>query len=247
MLGDVQMAAPSIANFERFAKAFQIFDLPFLFRDETQVVVFETGPHGQAMLDGMQDAGFVGLDFWSLGMKQLSSNKPMLVPEDVKGTKFRVQPAEIIQDQMAALGVSSQVLSYAEADNALQTGVVDGIEFPWANIWSAKFFEVQDGVTETNHSAMGYVLVTSSEFWEELPDDIRTELRAIIDEVTAKERELAAEQNEIARQNIIDAGDEIRVLTDAQRQLWVDAMAPVWEKYSEEIDPELIEAAQTAE
>lgn len=246
LLGDVQMAAPSLAKFERFTKAFQIFDLPFLFKDQAQVEAFETSDAGQSILDELPKAGFVGLDYWSLGMKQLSSNKPMLVPSDVKGMKFRVQPADIIQDQMTALGVSSQVLSYAEAYNALQTGVVDGVEFPWANIWSAKFFEVQDGVTETNHGAMGYLLVTTTEFWDGLPDDIRPELRAIIDDVTAKERELATEMNETARQNIIDAGDEIRVLTDEQRQMWVDAMAPVWDKYGDEIGRDLIDAAKMA-
>lgn len=247
LLGDVQMAAPSLAKFERFTKAFQIFDLPFLFEDEEQVVAFETGPAGQSILDELPKAGFVGLDYWSLGMKQLTSNKPMWTPEDVKGLKFRIQPAEIIEDQMAALGVSSQVLSYAEAYNALQTGVVDGVEFPWANIWSAKFYEVQDGVTQTNHGAMGYLFITTTEFWDGLPDDIRTELRAILDEVTAKERELATAMNETARQNILDAGEEIRVLNDEQRQMWVDAMAPVWDKYADDIGRDLIEAAQNAE
>ena len=245
-LGDVQMAAPSLAKFERFTKAFQIYDLPFLFNDVDHVEAFQSSEAGQSILDEMEKAGFIGLDYWSLGMKQLSSNKAMLVPDDVKGLKFRVQPAEIIQDQMSALGVSSQVLSYAEAYNALQTGVVDGVEFPWANIWSAKFYEVQDGVTETNHGAMGYVLVTSAEFWKGLPDDIRAELRAILDEVTAKERELAASMNESARQKIIDAGSPIRALSPEQRKLWVDAMTPVWDKYQGEIGPDLIKAAQDA-
>jgi C4-dicarboxylate-binding protein DctP len=245
-LGDVQMAAPSLAKFERFTKAFQIFDLPFLFNDPQHVERFQVSNAGKSILAEMEKAGFVGLDYWSLGMKQLSSNKPMLVPADVKGLKFRVQPADIIQDQMKALGVSSQVLSYAEAYNALQTGVVDGVEFPWANIWSAKFYEVQDGVTETNHGAMGYVLVTSKEFWDGLPDDIRTELRAIIDEVTAHERELAAVKNKTARQAILDAGSPIRTLNAEQRALWVAAMAPVWEKYKGEIGEDLIGAAKNA-
>jgi C4-dicarboxylate-binding protein DctP len=240
------MAAPSLAKFARFTKAFQIFDLPFLFNDPQHVERFQVSNAGKSILAEMEKAGFVGLDYWSLGMKQLSSNKPMLVPADVKGLKFRVQPADIIQDQMKALGVSSQVLSYAEAYNALQTGVVDGVEFPWANIWSAKFYEVQDGVTETNHGAMGYVLGTSKEFWDGLPDDIRTELRAIIDEVTAHERELAAVKNKTARQAILDAGSPIRTLNAEQRALWVAAMAPVWEKYKGEIGEDLIGAAKNA-
>lgn len=245
-LGDVQMAAPSIAKFERFTKAFQVFDLPFLFKDSAQAVAFETGPFGQAMLSEMEKAGFVGLDYWSLGMKQFSANKPLLTPADAEGLKFRIQPAQIIEDQMHALGANPQVLAYAEAYNALQSGVVDGAENPWANIWSAKFFEVQDGITETNHGAMGYVVVTSSEFWEGLPEDVRTELRGILDEVTARERQMADAMNETARQQIIDAGGTVRTLTDEQRQMWVDAMAPVWDKYRDIIGADVIEAAQTA-
>lgn len=243
-LGDVQMAAPSIAKFERFTMAFQVFDLPFLFKDTAHVERFQATDEAKAMLAEMEKSGFVGLDYWSLGMKELSANKPIQVPDDVKGLKFRVQPSEIIQDQMSALGVSSQVLSYAEAYNALQTGVVDGVEFPWANMWSAKFYEVQDGMTETNHGAMGYVLVTSKEWWDGLPEDIRTELRGIIDETTARERALTAEMNESARQKLVAAGTEIRTLSPEQRQLWIDAMAPVWAKYTDKIGQNVIDAAQ---
>lgn len=81
--------------------------------------------------------------------------------------------------------------------NALQSGVVDGAENPWVNIWSAKFFEIQDGVTETNHGAMGYVLLASTDFLGGLPDDIRTELRSIIDDGTVYERKIAGEKTRL--------------------------------------------------
>ncbi|MCR8551012.1 DctP family TRAP transporter solute-binding subunit [Salipiger sp. P9] len=245
-LGDVQMAAPSLAKFERFTKAFQIFDLPFLFRDTAHAEAFQASDAGRSILSEMEKAGFVGLDYWSLGMKQLSANRPLVSPDDAKGLKFRVQPADIIEAQMKALGANPQVLAYAEAYNALQSGVVDGAENPWANIWSAKFYEVQDGITETNHGAMGYVLVTSSEFWDGLPDDIRAELRAIIDEVTLRERDLAASMNAGARDKIAAAGSTIRELTPDQRQAWVTAMKPVWDAFEDEIGADLIAAASAA-
>lgn len=244
-LGDVQLAAPSLAKFERFTKAFQIFDLPFLFEDSKHAEAFQNSDSGRSILGEMEKAGFVGLDYWSLGMKQLSANKPLLTPADAEGLKFRVQPAAIIGSQMRAIGANPQVLAYSEAYNALQSGVVDGAENPWANIWSAKFFEIQDGITETNHGAMGYVLVASTDFWGGLPDDIRTELRSIIDEVTVYERKIAGERNATARQSILDAGSEIRELTPEQRQAWVDAMRPVWNEYQDEIGADLIEAAST--
>lgn len=245
-LGDVQMAAPSLAKFERFSKAFRIFDLPFLFTDSAHAEAFEASPAGRAILAEMEQAGFVGLDYWSLGMKQLSARKPLQVPADARGLKFRIQPAAIIEAQMKALGANPQVLAYSEAYNGLQSGVVDGAENPWANIWSAKFYEVQDGITETNHGVMGYVLVTSSEFWNGLPEDIRTELRAIIDEVTLRERALAAEMDQSARDRIIAAGATVRVLSPAERQAWVDAMKPVWDEFRDEIGANLIEAASSA-
>ena len=100
--GDVQLAAPSLSKFEKFTKKFRIFDLPFLFKDINAVDAFQASEAGQALKDACSGAGCMGLAFWHNGMKQMSANKPLLVPTDAKGLKFRVQSSDVLQAQMEA-------------------------------------------------------------------------------------------------------------------------------------------------
>ncbi|MFV0474606.1 MAG: DctP family TRAP transporter solute-binding subunit [Pikeienuella sp.] len=242
--GDVQMAAPSLSKFETFTKQFQIFDLPFMFKNIEAVDAFQASDAGQAMKESMTRRGLLGLEFWHNGMKQFSARKPLLVPGDAQGLKFRVQPSDVLVAQIEALGGSAQPMAFSEVYGALQTGVVDGQENSWANIYGQKFFEVQDGVTETNHGALDYLVVTSVDWWEGLDPAIRDQIAAILHEVTAERNAAVGEVDAAARQAIIDAGAEIRELTPEQRQQWVDAMKPVWDKFVDGVGAENIEAAQ---
>ncbi|MGB1236535.1 MAG: TRAP transporter substrate-binding protein DctP, partial [Planktomarina sp.] len=106
--GDVQLAAPSLSKFEAFTRQFRIFDLPFMFEDIEAVDAFQASDAGQSMLDSMQRRGLQGLSFWHNGMKQMSANKPLNLPTDAAGLKFRVQPSDVIKAQMEAIGVSPQ-------------------------------------------------------------------------------------------------------------------------------------------
>jgi C4-dicarboxylate-binding protein DctP len=72
-------------------------------------------------------------------------------PSDANGLKFRVQTSDVAVAMIEAMGASAQKLAFKEVYGALQTGVVDGQENSWSNIYTQKFFEVQDGITETNH------------------------------------------------------------------------------------------------
>jgi len=246
LLGDVQMAAPSLSKFEQYTLKYRIFDLPFLFNDIQAVDRFQHSEDGQKLLGAMEDKGLTGLGYWHNGMKQLSANKPLLVPEDAKGLKFRIQESDVLQAQFEALGANPQKMAFSEVYGALQQGVVDGQENTWSNIFTKKFHEVQDGITETDHGVIDYLVVTSAEFWEGLPDDVRTKLEQILAEVTEKYNAKANEINDQARQKILDSGVEIRELTPEQREHWVEAMKPVWANFQDDIGQDLIDAALAA-
>ena len=243
LLGNVQMAAPSLSKFEKYTKQFRIFDLPFLFKDIDAVDAFQGSENGQNMLDSMKKRGITGLAFWHNGMKQLSANKPLLVPEDAAGLKFRIQASDVLQAQFEALNANPQKMAFSEVYGALQTKVIDGQENTWSNTYGKKFFEVQDGVTESNHGVLDYLVVTSREFWAGLPDDVREQLSTILDEVTAARNAESTAVNEAAKQEIIKAGGVVRQLNDEQRAQWVEAMKPVWKQFEGDIGADLIEAA----
>jgi C4-dicarboxylate-binding protein DctP len=242
--GDVQMAAPSLSKFEAFTKVFQIFDLPFMFKNIEAVDEFQNSDTGQAMKVSMERRGLTGLEFWHNGMKQFSANKPLLVPEDAKGLKIRVQPSDVIVAQMEALGASPQPMAFSEVYGALQTKVVDGQENTWANIRGQKFYEVQDGTTETNHGVLDYMVVVSTDWMEGLDPAVRDQMVTILNEVTLERNAAVNEVDLDARQAIIDSGAEVRTLTPEQSQAWVDAMKPVWEKFADGVGQENIDAAQ---
>ncbi|HRW16366.1 MAG: TRAP transporter substrate-binding protein [Rhodobacteraceae bacterium] len=243
LAGDVQMAAPSLSKFETFTKKLRLYDLPFVFADMDAVDRYQNSEDGQALLASMQRKGLLGLAYWHSGMKQLSANKPLLVPEDAKGLKFRIQPSDVLEAQFVALGANPQKMAFAEVYGALQTGVVDGQENTWSNTYGQKYFEVQDGITETNHGVLDYMVVVSTDFWEGLPDDVREQLGTIMAEVTAERNAAVVQIEEESKEAIIATGAEVRTLTPEQRLAWVEAMKPVWDQFSDEIGVDVIESA----
>jgi C4-dicarboxylate-binding protein DctP len=246
-LGDVQIIAPSLSKFDKFTKQLQVFDLPFLFDDIASVDRFQQSDAGKELLTSMEDLGFVGLGYWHNGMKQLSANKPLKTPADAAGLKFRIQASDVLLAQFEALDANPQKMAFAEVYQALQVGTVDGQENTWSNIYTQKFFEVQPYITNTSHGVIDYMVVTNSEFWNGLPDDVRTELEKIMDEVTAEVNKQAEDLNQQDKQKIIDSGrSEIITLTPEQRAEWVNAMQPVWDQFREDIGQDLIDAAKSA-
>lgn len=242
--GDVQMAAPSLSKFEAFTKVFRIFDLPFMFKNMAAVDAFQNSETGQKMKGAMERRGLMGLEFWHSGLKQFSANKPLLVPADAKGLKFRVQPSDVLVAQMKALDASPQPMAFSEVYGALQTGVVDGQENTWSNIYGQKFYEVQDGITETNHGLLDYMVVTSVDWWDSLDPAIRDQIAQILHDTTVERNAAINDVEAQSRQSILDAGGVIRELTPEQRQQWVDAMKPVWAQFVGDVGQDNIDAAQ---
>ena len=246
LLGDVQVLAPSLSKFGSYTKKLGVFDLPFIFEDMDAAIRFTNSATGKDLLNSMNDVGFVGLGYWMSGMKYFSANKPLNVPTDAAGLKFRVQTSDVAKAMIAAMGASPQPMAFSEVYGALQTGVVDGQENTWSNIYTKKFFEVQDGVTQTSHQLLAYFFMTSQDFLDSLDADLRAEFLAIADDVTQQANLVVKEKEETNRANILKAGGTIRELTPEQRAEWVEAMKPVWKQFEDEIGADVIKAAAGA-
>ena len=246
LLGDVQLAAPSLSKFEAYTLKYRLYDLPFLFKDLDAVERFTTSQPGKDLLKVMEGNGYTGLGYWSSGLKQFTANKPLLVPKDADGLKFRIQTSDVAEAMIEAMGGSAQKLAFKEVYGALQTGVVDGQENTWSNIYTQKFFEVQDGVSETNHQLLAYLLVTSTEWLDGLDADFRDQFLKLCEDATRDANAEVAATEAKNRANIIAAGGKVRELTAEQRQQWVDVMKPVWSKFEADIGKDLIDAAVAA-
>lgn len=248
LLGDVQFIAPSLSKFDRYTKQVQVFDLPFLFDDIEAVDRFQNSAQGKALLDSMVSKGIKGLGYWHNGMKQLSTNKTQLKrPADVSGLKFRIQASDVLEAQFRALGANPQKMNFSEVYQALQTGVMDGQENTWSNIYSQKFHEVQKTIARTNHGVIDYMVVTNAGWWDKLPADVRKGLAQAMDEATKYSNNLAEELNERDRKRILEAGKaKVQELSKDDVAAWRKAMEPVWKKFEGEIGKDLIQAALKA-
>jgi C4-dicarboxylate-binding protein DctP len=246
LLGDVQLLAPSLAKFEQYNKQIQIYDLPFLFDSLAAVDRFQAGP-GKGLLTSMQDKGILGLAYWHNGLKQLSANKKLVEPKDARGLKFRVQASSVLEEQFKAVRANPRKMSFAEVYQGLQTGVVNGTENTWSNYESQKVNEVQPFFTESDHGLIDYMVITNAKFWSGLPPDVRSALETILAEVTLEVNKQAEALNQSSKQTIIASKtSQIATLTPEQREMWREAMKPVWKKFEGEIGADLIKAAQAA-
>ncbi|GAK18764.1 LOW QUALITY PROTEIN: TRAP-type C4-dicarboxylate transport system, periplasmic component [Vibrio sp. JCM 19053] len=240
--GDVQLAAPSLSKFEKFTKKYRLFDLPFLFDDVDAVDRFQNSEAGEKLKNSMKRRGLQGIAFWHNGMKQMSANKPLISPTDAEGLKFRVQASDVLVAQFEQLGANPQKNVVQRSLRRLANGYWSR-KYLVKHLRQKKFFEVQDGITETNHGILDYLVVTSNDFWKNLPDDQREQLNTIIQEVTAQRNAESTKVNLANKNNIIEAGGVVRTLTPEQRQEWVTALQPVWKKFEKDIGSDLIEAA----
>ena len=242
--GEIQMIAVSLSKFDRLTKAFQIFDLPFLFPDLAAVERFQGSDYGQDLLDVITDKGYRGLAFWHNGMKHFTGPRPMRSPEDARGLKFRIMESDVLQAQVQTIGANPQKMALGEVYQALQTGAIDAQENTWSNIYSSKFYEVQPYVMETNHGYVGYLVAVNPQFWGSLPEDLRIGLEETVAEVTAWGNAQAAAINQDARGLVADSGrTEIVGLTPEELASWRETMEPVWKQFEQEIGAERIVAA----
>ena len=247
LLGDVQLAAPSLSKFKKYTKKLALFDLPFLFKDVAAVEKFMNSKEGKGLLRATEKKGLIGLGYLHNGMKQLSSSQALRVPGDAKGLKFRIMSSDVLEAQFKAVRATPLKKPFSEVFTLLQTKAIDGQENTWSNIFSKKFFEVQPYITASDHGYLGYQVVTSAEFWNGLPGDVRDQVQKALDESLEYGNGIAKQKSVDDRKAIADSGrSKILDLTDAERQQWVKAMKPVWKKFERELGKDLIDAALAA-
>ncbi len=242
-LGAVQMLAPSNSKFGPIGvKEFEVFDLPYILPDLATLRKVTDGPLGARLLKLLDSKGMTGLAYWDNGFKEMSANKKLISPVDYKGVKFRIQSSKVLEAQFRALGSIPQVMAFGEVYQALQTGVVDGQENTWSNIYTQKMHEVQKYATVTNHGYIGYVVVVNKKFWDGLPADLRASCEKAMKEATAYGNGQSAKENDDALEAIKKAGKtEIITLTPEQDAAMRKAMEPVYKDVASRVGQPLID------
>ncbi|BFU76958.1 TRAP transporter substrate-binding protein [Arcobacter sp. 15-2] len=248
-LDSVQMAAPSFSKFGKIVPQLALFDLPFVFKDLDHLHRVQDGEVGQKLKDMVTAKGIVALNYWDNGFKQFSSNeKPVLMPDDAKGQKFRIMSSKVLEAQFHAVGANPQMMPFSEVYSGLQQGVIDAAENPISNIYTKKFHEVQKYLSISDHGYLGYLVVMSKKFWNSLPEDLQKDVTQAMNEATQKEREYALDLNmkqlDLIKEYAKKTGKiEIFTLTDEQKEAWRKKVSTIYpEFYSDKkIGQDLIE------
>ena len=228
-IGSVQMLAPSLAKFGPLGvKEFEVFDLPFIFKDQSAFRAVTDGSVGADLFKKLEPKGIKGLAYWDNGFRGMSANRPLHAVADFKGLKMRIVSSKVLDAQMRALGAIPQVMTFSELYQGLQSGVVDGTEGVPSNYYTDKLYEVQKHLTLSNHNHLAYAVVVNKKFWEGLPVDIRPILEDCMKEATTYANAIAATENATALEKIKASGKTaIYSPTPGEINEWKKALMPV--------------------
>ncbi len=246
-LGSVQMLAPSTAKFAPLGvKEFEALDLPWLFKDENAYAEAMKGPVGQYLFKKLDAKGIKGLAYWDNGFHMVSANRPLLMPADFEGLKFRISGSKVADQYFRILGSIPQIMAFSEVYQALQTGVVDGCENTPSNYLTQKFYEVQKDITVSYHAHLQYAVIVNAKFWSGLPPDIRGQLEKAMDEATDYTNSIARKENQDALDAIKRSGKTtLHYLTDEQRKAWQAAMQPTYKWAKGRVGQEVLDLIST--
>ncbi|RBP96072.1 C4-dicarboxylate-binding protein DctP [Cytobacillus firmus] len=230
--GTIQMNAPFTGVLPAFVKQFEVFDLPYLFKDREHVKSAVNGKVGEIFNQHLEKQGLRALGYWDGGFKHLTNSKHTIQkPDDLDGLKMRVSQSPLLISQFQAMGAGGVSIDFAELYTALQTKTVDGQENPLSNIVSKKFYEVQDYLTLSSHGYMAYPLLMSEQFYQKLPADLQKAVDEVSAEVTDWQWEQSAADEEAYMKTLKESGIEITELTESDKEAFIEATSEVYEDF----------------
>ncbi|MBX4890415.1 TRAP transporter substrate-binding protein [Rhizobium bangladeshense] len=227
--GVIELNRVSMAPFNGTVKESIVPALPYIFRSEDHMHKVMDGAIGDQIKKAFEPAGLVVLAFYDAGARSFyNKTKPINSVADMKGLKFRVIQSDIFVDMVAALGANATPMPYGEVYSAIETGVIDGAENNFPSYDTAKHAEVAKNYSLDEHTILPEVFVMNKAAFEKLTPEDQEIFRQAAKDSVAKQRELWAAKVAESRANVENLGAQI---TTPEKQGFIDAMAPVYEKH----------------
>lgn len=167
---------------------------------------------------------------WIYGDRHLMTKNPVSVPADLEGVKLRVASSEIYMEGWNALGATATGIALGETYQALQTGVVEGVENPLSVLYSQSFQEVTPNLLLTGHIRNFTTWVCGTDFFNGLSQEQQELLVSTAEEAGLFNNDLQTKADEEYMQKLLDAGVTVTELTEESRVLWKEAAAGFYEK-----------------
>lgn len=230
-IGALDMVRANGAAFNEIVPESMIPSLPFLFRDIDHFRKVMYGPEGQKILDAFKAKGMIALTFYESGARSIYAKRPIKSPADMKGLKVRVQPSDLMVDEIKAMGGTPTPMPFAEVYTGLKTGLVDAAENNLPSYEETKHYEVAQVYSETDHAMTPEVLVFSKKVWDTLtPQEQEVIKKAAADSVPYYVK-LWTAREDTAGKTVQKGGATIVPAAQVDRSAFVKAMQPVWAKY----------------
>jgi tripartite ATP-independent transporter DctP family solute receptor len=232
-VGALALARISVGPMGPIVPEFNVFNLPFMFRDDAHMEKVIDGEIGDEVLKKLSEhptAQLIGLCWMNAGTRNLyNSKKPVKTIDDLKGLKIRMMGNPLFVDTMNALGGNGVAMGFDQLINAMQTGVVDGAENNYPSYATGQHFRYAKYYSLTGHLMIPEILVFSKKTWETLGKEDQELIRKLAKEAQLEERKLWYEMEEKSIKQIKESGAEIIEIAD--KKPFQDAVKPVWDKY----------------
>lgn len=229
-LGAIDFTRVSISPVSAFARELDAFQLPYLYRDATHMWKVLDGPIGQDILKKLETANFVGLGWFEAGSRNFYTKKPVKTVGDLKGMKIRVQQAPLMVGMVEALGAVATPLSFGEVYSALQTGVIDGAENNWPSYLSTSHYEVAKYFIVDEHTRVPEIMIASKKVFDKLSKEDQAILTKAMKDAQPYQFKLWVEFEKVAEKTVRDKGSTITEIDAQEKQKFMDAMKPVYDK-----------------
>ena len=227
--GVIDLNRVSMGPFNGLVPETRVVSLPYIFRSVDHMHNVMDSDIGADILSGFEAHGLVGLAYYDGGARSFyNREKPITSIDDLKGMKFRVMQSDIFVDMVSALGANAVPLPYGEVYSSIETGVIDGAENNFPSYESAKHSEVAKHYSLDEHLIVPEVLVMAKSSWDKLSADDQALVKQAARDSVAKQRELWQAREAVSRKMVEDAGS---MITTPDKQPFIDAMGPVYEKH----------------
>ncbi len=241
-LGSVCGAPINVSVMSVWVPEGQLFDMPFLFRDDGHAYRVLAGAVGKQLAAKYEPHGFKVVGFLVNGTRHPMSKTAIITPDDVKGKKFRVIQSPLHIELWKMLGANPTPIAFPEIYNSMQTGVVDAMDNAKTTYWASKFYEVAPHVTDLGHIYSISAVAFSTTFWKRLTPAQQAIVQAAASEGIKMQDKLIADGDEEAMKKAVAAGSKYHKVDKAP---WQKAMLPIYSTWASKVGGmEMIKAVQ---
>ncbi|MDH5205432.1 MAG: TRAP transporter substrate-binding protein [Hylemonella sp.] len=231
-LGTLELSMPS-SIMSSTVPAFGMFEMPYLVKNHDHMKKIEAEIVWPSLAPMALEKGYKMLGVWENGFRHITNNaRPIVKPEDLKGLKLRTPKGVWRVKMFQAYGANPSPMAFSEVFVALQTGVMDGQENPYTQIYSAKFQEVQKYLSVTGHVYTPAYLTAGARKWESLPADVRQVLEKTARDVQPFVYRTALQMENDLLQKIKDAGVKVN---NADKNAFIAASKGIYAEFGKEV------------